>query len=221
MYVQVCHFSKGNKSEIAKILWQHLKIFFSKTARPVSTKLSTKFPLVIRIWTCSFPNGNDSESSSKEPCTGPISIKRGTTHPWVKGIQVCSNVTPFIFPRGDNSENTSNPFHLEPQVNLTWMYFGCFKKFVRRKNTNKFRFVKKSRLTHSIKKCNLMYKSMYYHKTYNVSHQSFSMIRLIQKHSNILVNTLSSLCPRYSNLAQLNTDTNLVSRVCSRSHCLA
>ena len=36
--------------------------------------------------------------------TGPISTKLDTKHPWVKGIQVCSDEGPRPFPRGDNSE---------------------------------------------------------------------------------------------------------------------
>ena len=32
----------------------------------------------------------------------------GTKHPWVKGIQVCSNEGPHPFPRGDNYENSEN-----------------------------------------------------------------------------------------------------------------
>ena len=36
--------------------------------------------------------------------TGPISTKLGTKHPQVKGIQVCSNEGPHLFPRGDNYE---------------------------------------------------------------------------------------------------------------------
>ena len=34
--------------------------------------------------------------------TGLISTKLGTMHPWVKGIQVCSNEGPHPFPRGNN-----------------------------------------------------------------------------------------------------------------------
>ena len=33
---------------------------------------------------------------------GPISTKLGTKHPWVMGIQVCSNEGPCPIPRGDN-----------------------------------------------------------------------------------------------------------------------
>ena len=47
--------------------WRNLKIFFSRTTEPISTKLGTK-------------------------------------HPWVKGIQVCSNDGSCPFPRGDNYE---------------------------------------------------------------------------------------------------------------------
>ena len=36
--------------------------------------------------------------------TGPISTKLNTKHPWVKGIQVCSNEGPHLFPRGHNYE---------------------------------------------------------------------------------------------------------------------
>ena len=36
--------------------------------------------------------------------TGPISNKHGTKHPWVKGIQDCSNKRSRIFPKGDNHE---------------------------------------------------------------------------------------------------------------------
>ena len=36
--------------------------------------------------------------------TDPISTNFGTKHPWVKGIQVCSNEGPHPLSRGDNSE---------------------------------------------------------------------------------------------------------------------
>jgi hypothetical protein len=36
--------------------------------------------------------------------TWPILTKLGTNHPWVKGIQVCSNEGDIPSPRGDNSE---------------------------------------------------------------------------------------------------------------------
>ena len=38
--------------------------------------------------------------------SGPISTKLGTKHPWVKGIQVCSNEEPF------NSHKVNNGFFL-------------------------------------------------------------------------------------------------------------
>ena len=51
--------------------------------------------------------------------TGPTSTKLDRKHPWVEGIQVCSNERPRPFPRGDNSQN----------VNLYWK---CFKIFLSR-----------------------------------------------------------------------------------------
>jgi hypothetical protein len=37
--------------------------------------------------------------------TGPISFNLGTNHPWVKGIQVCSNEGSDPLQRGDNLKN--------------------------------------------------------------------------------------------------------------------
>ena len=47
---------------------------------------------------CSCRNLFTFSSSPLEP------TKLGTKHPWVKGIQVCSNEGPRPFPRGDNYE---------------------------------------------------------------------------------------------------------------------
>ena len=63
------HFPRGDDYEKAKIHWQNIEIFISRTA-------------------------------------GPISTKFGTKHPWVKGIQVCSNVEPFT------SHKINNEFFL-------------------------------------------------------------------------------------------------------------
>jgi hypothetical protein len=35
----------------------------------------------------------------------PISVKLGTSHPWVKGILKCSNKWPGPLQRGDNHKN--------------------------------------------------------------------------------------------------------------------
>jgi hypothetical protein len=40
--------------------------------------------------------------------TGPILTRLGTTHPWVEGIQICSNEGDSPSPRGDNSERVKN-----------------------------------------------------------------------------------------------------------------
>ena len=42
--------------------------------------------------------------------TGPISAKLGTKHPWVKGIQVCSNERLFFFRMGVNCKNILKNF---------------------------------------------------------------------------------------------------------------
>jgi hypothetical protein len=34
-----------------------------------------------------------------------VSIKHGTTHPWVKGFQNCTNEGPVPLQRGDNHKN--------------------------------------------------------------------------------------------------------------------
>ena len=57
-------FSKGDNYEIAKIHWHNLKIFFSITNEPISTKFGTKHPWVQMIQSYSneeplpFPMGN-------------------------------------------------------------------------------------------------------------------------------------------------------------------
>ena len=48
--------------------------------------------------------------------TGPISTKLGTKHPWVKGIQVCSNEGPRPSQRGDNWE----------MIKLNWQLLKIF-----------------------------------------------------------------------------------------------
>ena len=60
---------------------------------------------------CFFPRGDNYKiviihwrnlKISSFRTTGLISTKLGTKHPWVKGIQVCSNEGPCLFPRGNN-----------------------------------------------------------------------------------------------------------------------
>ena len=56
--IQVCsnevpfHFPRVDNCKILKLLWLLLKIFFSRTARPISTKLGTIHPGVkgIKVW---------------------------------------------------------------------------------------------------------------------------------------------------------------------------
>ena len=117
MGTQVC-FNKGphpfprvENYRIPKIHWQNLKIFFSWTTVSISTKLSKMHPWVKGIQICSndgprsFPGGDNNQiakihwRNSKiffSRTAGPISTKFGTKHPWVKGIQVCSNEEPLL-----------------------------------------------------------------------------------------------------------------------------
>ena len=46
-------FKTGDNYEILKIHWRNLKIFFSRTAEPISTQLSISHPWVKRIQVCS------------------------------------------------------------------------------------------------------------------------------------------------------------------------
>jgi hypothetical protein len=116
-------FPRGDNSENVKIYRKSLKIFFSRTTGPISTKLDRKHPCMKGIQNCTndddrpFPRGDNSENvkiyrkSLKiffSRTTGPISTKLGRKHPWVKGIQNCTNDDDRPFPRGDNSKNVKN-----------------------------------------------------------------------------------------------------------------
>ena len=49
-------FPRGDNYEIAKINWRNLKIFFSRTTGPISTKLGTTHSLLNGIWFYSKKN---------------------------------------------------------------------------------------------------------------------------------------------------------------------
>ena len=94
-----------------KIHWGQLKIF-SRTTKPISTKLGTKHPWIIWFQVCSkegpcpFSKGDTKEiveihlQSFKtffSRITGPILINLGIKHPWVKEIQSFTNKDHSIF----------------------------------------------------------------------------------------------------------------------------
>ena len=73
--IQVCSdespfpFPRGDNYEIGKIQLQNLKIFYSRTTGPISTKLGTKHPWVkgIQVYTNEvlslFPRGDNFKNS--------------------------------------------------------------------------------------------------------------------------------------------------------------
>ena len=81
------------KPFLAHLSWK-LKWAFLIACCPSSVRLSV-CPFVCKLYTFS--------SSSQEPI-GQFQPKLGTKHPYVMGIQVCSNEVPRPFPRGDNNE---------------------------------------------------------------------------------------------------------------------
>ena len=114
-----CPFPRGDNYEIAKIHWQNLKIFFSRTTGPILTKLGTKYSWVkwIQVCTnegfCFFQKDiiaklwkyiNKFEKASSPEPLGQFSTKVDTNHPWVNVIQVCSNEGLCPFPGEDNYE---------------------------------------------------------------------------------------------------------------------
>ena len=90
-----------NNKEIVKI---YLKIFFSRTTEPISTKLGTKYPLVKGIQVCSnewprpFPRGDNYEIVKNTLTKFKNLLLHNWANfnqTWVKGIQVSSNEEPI------------------------------------------------------------------------------------------------------------------------------
>ena len=88
-----------------------------KNQWPILTNLGTKHPWVkgIQVYTNEglfpFPRGDNCKIVKLHwqhfkiffsRTDGPISTKLGTYHPWVKGIQVCSNEEPIKSPKINN-----------------------------------------------------------------------------------------------------------------------
>ena len=103
---------------IMKIHLQHLKIFFTRTTGPISSKLSKKYSLVQGIQVCSnedpnsFRRGNNFKTAKIHwrnlkiffsRTTRPFSTKLGTQHPCLKGDSSFYKWRAPLFPRGDNT----------------------------------------------------------------------------------------------------------------------
>ena len=99
-------FPRGDNYEMAKIHWWNLKknIFFSRTSRPILTKLGTKYRWLKGIQFCSnkgsFPRGDITKllknidkilKISFSRTNGPISMKLIPKQPFVKGTQGLTN----------------------------------------------------------------------------------------------------------------------------------
>ena len=116
-------FPRGDNYEKVKLHWRKKKIFFSRTTGPISTKLGTMPPWVIRNQVCSnkgprpFPMGDNNEIAKIHwrnlniffsRTAGLISTKLDTKHPASK----CkANEGPRPFPRGDNDEVAKIHWH--------------------------------------------------------------------------------------------------------------
>jgi hypothetical protein len=96
-----------------------LKIFFFRTSWPNSTKLGTNYPWVkgSQVYSIKGPGPlqrGDNHKNVKmglghlkiffSRTIGLMLTRLGTSHCWVKGIQVCSKERDSPYPRGDNSE---------------------------------------------------------------------------------------------------------------------
>ena len=102
---------RADNSKIVYLFSKYLKSSsISRATGPISTKLDTMHSWVKGIQDCSnegphpFLRGDNHEIVKNtltklniffSRTTEPISTKLGTKHPWVKGIQVCSNEGPI------------------------------------------------------------------------------------------------------------------------------
>ena len=106
---------RGDNSEIVNFYPKYLKIFFSRTTVPISTKLGTKYPWMkgIHVYSNGWPDLSSRGNNSKNVklywkylkifffrTTGPISTKLGTILPSVKGAQIVLMKGPTLFKGG-------------------------------------------------------------------------------------------------------------------------
>jgi hypothetical protein len=91
---------RGDNNKIVKIGWGLLKIF-SRTTRPILTRLGTNHPWGKWIQVCS----NEGDCPSPRGGNSKSKNTLGTYYPWVKGIQVCSIKGPGPLQMGDNYKN--------------------------------------------------------------------------------------------------------------------
>ena len=92
-------FQRGDNSEIVNIHWKLLKIFFSRTSGPISTKLGTEHSWVKGIQVC----------SSQGPCPSPRGDNSKIVKLYLKYLKIfCRSLFKWRathFSRGDNLWN--------------------------------------------------------------------------------------------------------------------
>jgi hypothetical protein len=119
--IQVCTnkgpgpLQRGDNKKNVKMGWGHLKIFFSRTTRPILTRLGTdhlwreRIQVSLKEGDSPSLRGNDSKRVKIHRkffkiffsrTSRPKSIKLGTNYPLVKRIQVCSNKRQGSLQRG-------------------------------------------------------------------------------------------------------------------------
>jgi hypothetical protein len=78
--------------------------FFSSPELKAQVSYSDRLLSVVRLSVCLSVCVNFYIFDFFSRTTGPLLTRLGTNHPWVEGIQVCSNEGDSPSPRGDNSE---------------------------------------------------------------------------------------------------------------------
>jgi hypothetical protein len=93
---------RGDNHENVKMRWNYLEIFFSRTIRPILTRLGqVLFKGEVITKNVKMGWGHLKIFSR---ITEPILTRLGTNHPWREGIQVCSKEGDCPSSRGDNSK---------------------------------------------------------------------------------------------------------------------
>jgi hypothetical protein len=107
----------------------HVISFFSSPELNAQVSFSDRLLSVVSLSVCPsvYPSVNFYIFDFFSRTTGPILTKLGTNHPWVEGIQVCSNEGDCSSPMGDNSK----------RVKVHWKFLKIFFSRTSRPNSIK------------------------------------------------------------------------------------